>query len=104
MKNYFEIFGKPGDTEQLTVANTVVSLPDAAGGNLPIAALITCEDNAVRFAFGDTVPTLTLGHILNANQSMRLAHPALIRSFSAINETAGSTAILHITYEYELGA
>ena len=73
----------------------------AAGNSAPIAALITCETNAVRFAFGGATPTAAFGHVLAADKSIRIVGGNMVRSFEFISETAASAALLHITVEYE---
>ena len=76
------------------------------GDKLASNALITCEAQDVRFTFGAAVPTQGvngLGHILYTRQSIKLQHISQIRSFSFINHTNGSDAIIQVTFEFPIG-
>jgi hypothetical protein len=108
MYTVYELSGSPGETTALTVSDTVVSLPSVQPtiywtGSRAIAVLITCEAANIRFAF-NVNPTSSFGHILYVGQSLRLANPVAVKTFKAIQATAGQVATLHITHEYALGA
>lgn len=66
-----------------------------------VRVVITCEDNAIRYAFGGVIPTAAnLGHVLAANESLVIGHPASIASFRYLSSVANSHANLQITGEY----
>ena len=101
------IQGSPGATIAETTSDSAQSLATGlstnilvSGSKTIVAVLITCEANNIRFAFGGTTPTASLGHILYKGQSIRLTNAAAIRTFKYINDDAGSNALLHITPEY----
>lgn len=98
--------GRAADTYAVNSTDAAQSINAAVlaggpGGRAPIAALITCETNPIRFTFGDATPTAAFGHVLAANKSIRIAGGYMVRSFQFISDTAGSAALLHITVEYE---
>ena len=70
-------------------------------------ALITCEEENVRFGLGDTDPTqgaAAIGHLLYVGQSIKLANSYAVKSFSYINAVAQTDGIIQVTFEFELGA
>lgn len=48
--------GRPGQTIEITVGDTYKALPLPASGGRPYKALISCEDNDVRFSQGAITP------------------------------------------------
>lgn len=85
------------------------TLADGAGNSITrsavlIGALITCEENDIRFGFGTpgTAITVTasLGHILYVGQSIKLTSAIMFRSFRYINKTAAANGVLMVTPEY----
>jgi len=66
-----------------------------------VRVVITVEDNTIRYAFGGIIPTQgTLGHLLTANESLVIGHPASIASFRFISDAANTHGNLQITGEY----
>lgn len=61
-------------------------------------ALISVEDNAVRWTVGtDAVTNTTNGHSASANDVIMLHSLQQLQNFRAIRSTAG-TAVLHVSY------
>lgn len=83
------------DANQTLPANIVTNNSRNA-----VRVVITCETYPIRYAFGGVIPTNTVGHILAANGSLIIGHPAGIASFRFINASAGNNAALQITGEY----
>ena len=66
-----------------------------------IRVVITCEDDEIRYAFGGVIPTQAgLGHLMVANDSLVIGHPAGIASFRFISADANAHGNLQITGEY----
>lgn len=109
MKHDFDIHGFPGETYRVACFDAYGELADNVirqGTKHAIALLVTCEDNDIRFTVGDTFPTQgagAVGHLLLANQSLRLANPRAIDTFRFINAVNGQTAVLQATAEFEIG-
>ena len=108
MKFIASLKGNPDVTTRVAVTDVVQYFAAAiySKDNHPaVSALITCEENAIRFAFG-TDPTQgvgAVGHILYAGQAIQLSNSYAIRQFRFINETAQTDAVLQITAEFEIG-
>ena len=104
----YEFHGVPTETARYVVTDTAQVFAAAQytrNGKSAIAALITCEDHPVRFCLGGSTPVVdVLGHILYVGQSVRIVNPYAVRTFSYINHTAQSAAVLQITFEFEPGA
>jgi len=62
------------------------------------AAIITCESNDCRIAFG-VAASGTVGHVLAADQSIRIPSNSLVQAARVINKTAGSNAVIQVTLE-----
>ena len=105
MFNYnFGVGGWPGDTFRIAATDDPQQFSAAQRDGNPIACLITCETNDLRFTFNEATPTPTaagLGHILYVGQSIRLMHPDLIRTFNFINHTQQDAGAIQVTMEYE---
>ncbi len=101
--------GLPDKTERIVVTDVAQQFTAAQyrKNNSPaIAAVITCEDNTVRFCLGGAIPDFgvtPLGHLLFVNQSIRLANGRAIQDFSFINATEQSAGVLQVTWEFEPG-
>ena len=66
-----------------------------------MAVVISCEENAIRYAFGGIIPAINgAGHILYPGSVLKIAHPAAVASFLYINHTSSANASLMITGEY----
>ena len=105
--------GKPGITASILCGDVVDDLADEfthSSGAPAIGAIITCEDNDIRFTFGGVlgltgVPTqLGYGHVLAAGQSLVIDNGAQIRTFQFINKTNKLNALLQVTMLFELSA
>jgi hypothetical protein len=79
-----------------------------ANGVNPIACLITCEGNDVRFAF-NVDPTQgalgsgALGHALIASSSMVIQNTNSIANYRFLNAVQQSAAYIQVTMFYEIG-
>lgn len=110
MKYIHVITGSPGPTERVAASDAAQQFTDdqvISGSKVALGAIITCEDNNIRFALGGATPTQgagASGHILYSGQSLHLSSPAAVRSFSFINATNGSDAVLQVTFEFQPGA
>jgi len=104
------IDGVPYGPVQLTCTNANQPIPANIVTNTSvftgesrkaIRVIVSCEDNAARYAFGGIVPdTSGTGHILYPGASLVIGHPAAIATFQIVNETANANANLQITGEY----
>ncbi len=101
-----EITGSPSQTVKIacTDAAQLFSTSYVISGNLIAnAALITCEDNDVRFTLGDATPTqgaAGVGHVLYTNQSIKLHNSKAVKTFKFINYTNAANAIIQVTFEF----
>ena len=102
------ISGFPSRTLTIATTNNVDAIPVAeftSPNNQPVTAmLISCENQAVRFTFGDTAPDIATeyGHIMLAQEVfLRIENPYAIRTFQFCSANAGFPAQLHITLEFE---
>ena len=102
--------GFPSRTLTIVTTNNVDSIPTAeltAGINNDqpvIAMLVSCEDQAVRFTFGDATPDIatSAGHIMLAQEVfLRIENPYAIRTFQFCSANTDFPAFLHITLEFE---
>lgn len=84
--------------EQLTIDGTVggIALTSAKYGT-NTKAFITIETAPIRVRLDGTAPTATVGHLLNAGDSLELDTASNIANFKAIRTTAVS-AIIDCTY------
>ena len=102
--------GVPTETVRIVVTDAAQSFAAAllhSGNKNAVGAIVTCETNNIRFTLGGSVPTegvAGLGHILFANQSIKLSNSKAIETFAFLNHTAQSAAILQVTFEFEFGA
>lgn len=100
--------GNPLTTLKHTCGNTAEQVDDISGfvrqydGKNVVGLLITCETNAIRFAWGAdaTVDSGTgLGHVLVAGASLKLTNHKQIIDFRFVNKISGSNAVLQVTPE-----
>jgi len=97
--------GTPNETYNLASTNTATALAAgkivAADGTPAKSCMITCETNAIRYAFGGSVPTPTagtgVGHLLEDGDSLELSSVDAIRTIQIISAVAGSHAALKVT-------
>jgi hypothetical protein len=90
--------GHPGNTTKVQLAvDTVQTITPISGCT---GASISCEDNAIRYAFG-TTPTndagTKVGHVLAAGDVLHLHTGNAVKKFKYLNKVAGSDALLQIT-------
>ena len=81
--------------EQLAVSTTAVVLTAATYGDRNYA-LITCEDQVVRFRF-DANPSATVGHALAVGEKLELTSNDQIKSIRFIRRD-GADGELHVSY------
>lgn len=108
MNKVMPVHGNPSTTITMTASDVVQSIAAAnltnADSKAAISALITCETYNIRFTCSATNPTQAgLGHLLLANQSLKISNPSALRNFKFINAVNGSNAILQISIEFEIG-
>ena len=86
----------PGTTVTQASTDTAAALTgipaDAEG------ALITCEDNDVKFAFTATPVSSGLGHVIAKGDSINLPNRKFLDDMKVISSTAGSAGTLMITW------
>ena len=117
MHRMYTVRGTPGITTKITVSDTARTLTDAGmsvslGGKNAIGALVTVDNSKIstahiRCTFGDpdsVAPTIILGHIMFAGDSIYLDNPLSVRTFQFINSSVANNAVMHITLEYEVGS
>lgn len=99
-RDYGPVFGHVGYVkETLTIAAT--ALPFTNGTHRGEAARAVCgplESGQVRYWVDGSVPTATVGHILNVGDSLVVDTPQEIANFLAIR-TGGVSGSLPVTYE-----
>lgn len=88
--------------ETVTVAATAVGITSTVttAGTLRRGqrALITAETAQMRYTYNGTTPTTTVGHILEAGQSIEVIGFASIDAFSIIR-TGGTSGTIQVTME-----
>lgn len=105
------LIGKTPRTTPVNVDNIVRTLDNiiATGGNpylggsdntlTPIAATISCPDNATRWAF-DLTPSTTVGHKLAAGTWWQFSGPDALALLKGVNNGATDNASCTITLWY----
>lgn len=87
--------------EKLTVTTAAKVLSAATykptNGTFLTGALITCEDNGIRYTLNGTTPSATVGHILASGGSLQLESEEEIMRFQAYR-SASADAVLMVTY------
>jgi len=106
MRYYIGLTGQPEQTQRIVAGDAVKVLINEVtlnSANPVIGVLITCEGSDIRFALGGVNPTQGVsgvGHILYADQSLKLTGTDAIQSFRFINKTNGSNGTIQVTVEY----
>jgi len=104
--------GTAGITFAIATTGVVQSFSNAqmqnANGVMPIACLITCEAQNVRFAFNvdpvqGALGSGVLGHVIFASGSLTIRNTNSIQNFRFISAVEQSDAVLQVTMFYELG-
>jgi hypothetical protein len=105
--------GTAGETFTIPVTNVVQEFSLAqmqnTNGVMPIACVITCEDQITRYAFNvdpqGGIPGFgALGHILSPNDEIILRNTNTITNFRFIMAEKFDAGDLQITMYYEIGA
>ena len=87
--------------EQLPVGAAAIVFTPATyivGNRQAQVAYVTCEDANIRYRYDGTDPTATTGHLLFSGETLTLAGPTNIASFSAIR-AGGVDGEINVTYE-----
>src|SRR3990167_10304574 len=88
--------------ESVTVSSTAIGIASTVSLSGETIrgqrALITCEDAQIRYTTDGTTPTTTVGHLLEAGQSIEVIGYADIDAFQAIR-TGGTDGVLKVTLE-----
>lgn len=88
------------DFEKLTVSSTAQVLSASkylvSGERKATQAIITVEDDAIRFRMDGTAPTAAIGHKLAVGSSVTLDGYDNIKNFKAIRVTNDAT--IHVSY------
>lgn len=109
MDNTVLISGKPNKTYRIAATDVAQGFTQARyvkDSTAAIGALITCEDNDIRFTFGTSTPTqgaTGLGHVLHKDQSFKLNNPYAISTFKFLNKTNGSDGAIQVSFEFPIG-
>ena len=102
----FDQMREPGPTQgPVTLAGGWQTIEELGitlknGAFWPVAVLISCEDNACRFAVGGGNPVAGGGHELNPGSYVHLTHPVWVKTLKLANSTAQGDAVVQITLEY----
>ena len=96
----YSIGGDPGPTTQIASTDAAQGLPAAlqqiSQTQPAVGALVSVENNSIRFALGVVVPTQGLGHLLTAGQSYLMSSPKMVQSFQFCSAAVGTPAIVHV--------
>jgi len=105
--------GVPGFTTRVAsgdLAGNLSTIFTNASGRPAIGAIITCEDNDIRFTLGGNIATPTnqptigataVGHLLVKGQSFSLVSGSQVRTFQFINASQQDNAVLQVTPFFE---
>jgi hypothetical protein len=88
------------DSAQYLPLTVLQDLVDSDLGDYASGCLITVEDYPVRIAWR-TAPTATFGHLLGVGDTIRIKDRNNLLKLRFINGTAGSTANMIITPEFD---
>ena len=97
-----ESYLTPYAYESITVSNTAGGIKLSSSkftqsGIQACRALITAEVNEMRFTLDGTVPTSSVGHLLEPGQVLNLDNSDEIQQFCAIS-TGSTSGVLQVTY------
>ncbi len=89
--------------ERIVISSTAVTPTASEAGTDalylgPSNALITVEDNPIRLTYDGTTPTSTIGHYVEAGDSIRVNGSISIQNLKFIRAT-GADAVAQVTYE-----
>ena len=82
------------DSQGLTAAELVH--PGDANRS-PVGAVITVEDNSLRFTVGGVAASLTLGHLREPKDVIHLECLRAIKTFEFINSVVGQDTVIMVT-------
>ena len=101
----------PGGHEELTPGNTATGITttvrhpaDGSGkffSQTAITALITVEDNDMRFTVDGTTPTASIGHLMSAGQSYVVENEEGVLNFKCIDAVSGANTSVRVTVFFE---
>lgn len=107
MDKIIAMTGNPTATARIAATDAAQNFTAAQVENVSksvVGALITCEDNAVRFALGTggapTQGASPVGHLLSPGGSVKLSNSHQVKTFSFINAVNGSDGALQVTFEF----
>ncbi len=83
------------DASQKLTAGELVHPGDT--NRSPVGAVITVEDNSLRFTVGSVSASLTLGHLRKPGDVIHLECLQAIKTFEFINAVAGQDAVIMVT-------
>jgi hypothetical protein len=101
--------GVPGTTFTQTSTDTAVVLTAASllssDGNRAISVLISCQTNAIRFAFNATPVAGAggLGHDIDDGEWMYIRSSAAVKAMKIVSATSQQHGVLTITPFFEPG-
>ena len=97
---FFATEATPGLTIGASSTALTETVYDSATAAAPAAhasfALLTVENDQIRWFADGTTPTASFGHLTNAGDSIELCGPNQIRNFRAIRVT--TNAIVQVSY------
>lgn len=86
--------------ESVTVTTTSTAITYQVGDMHGFRAVISCEDQPVRFRYDGGAPTSTSGHLLNPGDRLTVEGRQNVERFRAIRDsTAAASAVLRVTLE-----
>ncbi len=83
------------DASQKLTASELVH--PGASSRLPVGAIITVEDNSLRFTVGSVNASLTLGHLREPKDVIYLECLKSIKTFEFINSVVGQDTVIMVT-------
>lgn len=95
-----------GGYEAITVSNTAIGftsteIKPTSGdflGKVCQEVFCTLETDSIRFTLDGTIPTSSVGHLLNNGQNLTIKNPADIAGFRAIRVTGDAS--LKVTFKF----
>lgn len=82
------------ESQGLTAAELIYN---SGSGRSPVNAIITVEDNNLRFTVGGVGASLTLGHLREPKGVINLECLHSIKSFQFINASFGNDTVIMVT-------
>lgn len=96
-----------GGYEAITVADTAIGFSGSKmvpgsglyAGKMAKEVFCSLETASIRYTTDGTTPTTSVGHLVDAGQTITLKNPNIIKNFSAIR-TGASSGSLKVTYMF----